>query len=38
MHKPFFKMVFRMVQKENVIIFLVASETVNEGAWNEMHI
>lgn len=33
----YFSLVFRMIQKENIIIFPVASETVNENAWNEMH-
>lgn len=27
-----------MIQKENIIIFPVASETVNKDAWNQMHI
>jgi hypothetical protein len=34
----YFSLVFRMIQKENIIIFPVASETVNEDAWNRMHI
>lgn len=33
----YFSLVFRMIQKENIIIFPVASETVNVNAWNEMH-
>jgi PAS domain S-box-containing protein len=34
----YFSLVFRMIQKENIIIFPVASETVNEDAWKQMHI
>lgn len=34
----YFSLVFRMIQKENIIIFPVASETVNEDVWNQMHI
>lgn len=34
----YFSLVFRMIQKENIIIFPVATETVNEEAWNQMHI
>lgn len=34
----YFSLVFRMIQKENIIIFPVASETVNKDAWNQMHI
>ena len=34
----YFSLVFRMIQKENIIIFPVASETVSEEAWHQMHI
>ncbi|MEA2106901.1 MAG: PAS domain-containing protein [Bacteroidota bacterium] len=34
----YFSLVFRMIQKENIIIFPVATETVNEEAWHQMHI
>jgi len=34
----YFSLVFRMIQKENIIIFPVATETVDEEAWNQMHI
>lgn len=34
----YFSLVFRMIQKENIIIFPVATETVNEDAWNQMNI
>lgn len=32
----YYSLVFRMIQKEDSIIFPVASETVNEPAWHEM--
>ncbi|MBN2275998.1 MAG: DUF438 domain-containing protein [Bacteroidales bacterium] len=34
----YFSLVFRMIQKENIIIFPVATETVNEEVWHQMHI
>lgn len=34
----YFSLVFRMIQKENIIIFPVAAETVKDEAWNQMHI
>ena len=34
----YFSLAFRMIQKENIIIFPVATETVNEEAWHQMHI
>lgn len=34
----YFSLVFRMFQKENIIIFPVASETVKEEVWQQMHL
>lgn len=34
----YFSLAFRMIQKENIIIFPVATETVNDNAWHQMHI
>ena len=33
----YFSLVFRMIQKENLIIFPVASETVDQKSWHEMY-
>lgn len=34
----YFSLVFRMFQKENIIIFPVAAQTVKEDAWHQMHL
>lgn len=34
----YYSLVFRMIQKENIIIFPVATETVNNDTWLQMHI
>ena len=34
----YYSLVFRMIQKENIIIFPVASETVSKENWHEMHL
>jgi uncharacterized protein len=34
----FFSLVFRMIQKENSIVFPVAAETVGADTWEQMHI
>ncbi|HZJ79112.1 MAG TPA: PAS domain-containing protein [Dysgonamonadaceae bacterium] len=34
----YYSLVFRMIQKEDIIIFPVASKTVSEESWHEMHL
>ena len=34
----YYSLVFRMIQKEDIIIFPVATETVNKESWHEMHL
>ena len=34
----YYSLVFRMIQKEDIIIFPVATETVSEESWHEMHL
>ncbi len=34
----YYSLVFRMIQKEDIIIFPVATETVSNESWNEMHL
>ena len=34
----YYFLVFGMIQKENLIIYPVASETVSDAEWNEMHL
>lgn len=34
----YYSLVFRMIQKEDIIIFPVASQTVSEESWHEMHL
>lgn len=34
----YYSLVFRMIQKENIIIYPVASETVSKEAWQQMHL
>ncbi len=34
----YYSLVFRMIQKENIIIFPVAAETVSKESWHEMHL
>ena len=34
----YYSLVFRMIQKEDIIIFPVATETVSDESWHEMHL
>ena len=34
----YYSLVFRMIQKEDIIIFPAATETVSEESWHEMHL
>lgn len=34
----YYSLVFRMIQKEDIIIFPVATETVSKESWHEMHL
>lgn len=34
----YYSLVFRMIQKEDIIIFPVASKTVSDESWHEMHL
>jgi len=34
----YYSLVFRMIQKENIIIFPVVSETVSDAVWEKMHL
>lgn len=36
--RRYYSLVFRMIQKEDIIIFPVASKTVSDESWHEMHL